>query len=94
MTPSQSEHLGHLLDIITKLAKVKYAAGAKEHGGDLQNMPVGQLLDEAINENIDSLVYLITAKQKLNEFKIFTSNGPRVDIRRLDPGAVINISET
>jgi hypothetical protein len=79
MTPQQSEHLGHLLDVITKLAKDKYAAGAAEHGGDLQDMPVGRLLDEAINENIDSLIYLLTAREKLINFKDYANNGHAVE---------------
>ncbi len=94
MTETSEAHLSRLLAEIGLLVNDKYRAGADEHGGDLTDMPVGKLIDEAIQENIDSLVYLLTAKQKLNEFKTYTTNGRGVDIRRLAPGAIIPLSET
>jgi hypothetical protein len=60
-----------LLNEMVNIASDKYQAGAKQHGGDLADMPVSQLLDEAIAENIDSLFYLLTAKKKLNGYKQF-----------------------
>ena len=88
MTEKSEAHLSRLLAELGLLVSDKYRAGAAEHGGDLTDMPVGKLIDEAIQENIDSLVYLLTAKAKLNEFKAYTSNA-RIDIKDLAPGSII-----
>ena len=71
MTENSEKHLAWLKQEIADLVEIKYTLGAQEHGGDLTDMPVGKLIDEAIQENIDSLVYLLTAKQKLNGYKQF-----------------------
>ncbi len=88
MTEKSENHLKFLKEQIADLVEIKYTLGAQEHGGDLTDMPVGKLIDEAIQENIDSLVYLLTAKGKLDEFKIYTSNA-RIDIKDLIPGSII-----
>jgi hypothetical protein len=71
MTESSEKDLTELLREIVTLASDKYRAGSEEHGGDLADVPVGDLLNEAIQENIDSLFYLLTAKRKLNGYKQF-----------------------
>ena len=91
MTEESESHLAFLKKEIADLVEIKYTLGAQEHGGDLTDMPVGKLIDEAIQENIDSLVYLLTAKQKLNEFKTYTSNGRGVEISGLPPGTITNL---
>ncbi len=44
--------------------------GAREHKGDLLDLSTNQLLNEAISENLDQIVYLLTLKEKLNESEI------------------------
>ena len=43
----------------------KYRAGQKEHGGYLPDVGVMALLDAAIDEAIDQVVYLLTMKEQL-----------------------------
>jgi hypothetical protein len=64
MTPSQSNHLEDLIDKISRLTRPKYARGAIEHGGDIRDLSKEELLDNAIDEAIDQLVYLLTLKSK------------------------------
>ena len=67
MTPPNEEHLTWLLNQMDTMLNAKYRAGDKEHGGSLLDIPVNQLLEEAIYENLDQLTYLLTAQKKLNE---------------------------
>ena len=67
MTPDNESHLQWLSKQLATLLESKYRAGNKEHSGNLLNLPIGQLLEEAIYENIDQLTYLLTAKKKLND---------------------------
>ncbi len=59
------EHLNHILKEADELIAAKYIKGKIQHGGDLTDMSADQLVDEAINEAVDQLVYLITLKDKL-----------------------------
>jgi len=43
----------------------KYRAGQAEHGGNLFDMITVELVDNAILEAIDQVVYLITLRDKL-----------------------------
>ncbi len=60
---SRDAHLAHLRQIqrqvMTDLRR-KYLKGQKEHGGNLWQKP--GLLDEAINEALDLVVYLYTLR--------------------------------
>lgn len=51
----------------SKLMADKYTRGVEEHGGNLWDMPFNQLLDNAIEEAIDQVVYLLTMKQQYDE---------------------------
>jgi hypothetical protein len=69
MTEKQDNHLRQLQTEISRILNDKYRAGAVQHGGNLQDLSVSELLDEAINEAIDQLTYLLTAKEKLTNVK-------------------------
>jgi len=61
-----AEHYEHLEDIISEfeeLATDKYEKGQLEHGGNLWKKP--GLIDMAIDEAIDQVIYLITLRQQL-----------------------------
>lgn len=68
MTQAHEEHLGKLLEEIMIRVDEKYRIGQIEHGGKLWEKE--GLLDEAINEAVDQLVYLLTLKEQLSEHNI------------------------
>ena len=97
MTPTENEHLKTLLLMSNELLTNKYIKGREKHKEDkkkLEDMTITELNEEALQENSDQRFYLLEQKLKIHALKAYTTNGPRVDVRRLDPGAVINISET
>lgn len=61
MNKNQKEHLDFIVKTLVKRLKTKYEKGAKEHKGDLFDV---DCLDEAIDELVDALVYLLTLKRK------------------------------
>ncbi len=63
MTPKQENHLLNIKAEFTLLVDEKYRAGAAEHGGELLQLSQGCLLDEAIAEAVDLVVYLLSIKQ-------------------------------
>jgi len=65
MSEEQQQHLQGLLYEFGKLASNKYTQGALEHGGNLWDMSNDDLLNNAIDEAIDQVVYLLTLKQQL-----------------------------
>jgi hypothetical protein len=67
MSPKQEAHLEFLKRRFTDLLDPKYRAGQKEHGGNLWQMGNEKLLDNAIDEAIDQIVYLLTLKVQLYE---------------------------
>ena len=64
MTNAQETHLENLKWDVFKVIDKKYRRGAKEHGGVLSDMSEDDLLDNAIDEAIDQVVYLFTLKSK------------------------------
>lgn len=66
MTPAQEAHLQRVKDEFCALVDPKYRKGQEEHGGDLFMLTMGQLLDNAIEEAIDQVVFLLSMKEKLN----------------------------
>lgn len=60
MTPPREHHLRDILSEIGIRVGKKYRAGQAEHGGDLWKKP--GILDMAIDEAVDQLVYLLTLK--------------------------------
>ncbi len=76
MTIEQEAHLHEIKEAAVNLLDAKYRKGAEEHGGDIMNMSATQLVDEAIYENIDQLVYLLCLRSRITEVKnnLSTSN--------------------
>lgn len=64
MTPEQEQHLQSIKAFFESAADAKYRRGQAEHGGDLFGLCCAKLLDSAIEEAIDQVVYLVTLKQK------------------------------
>jgi hypothetical protein len=70
MTPEQERHLKSISDAVTKRMAAKYAGGAREHGGNLWEHHVLWFVDQAIDENIDSLVYLFSLRDELQKMTV------------------------
>ena len=64
MTREQQIHLDHIKRTIIRRVDAKYKRGAKEHGGNLLNMNGLRILDEAIDEATDLMIYLLTERQR------------------------------
>lgn len=69
MSDEQEAHLERIQQASVKALDTKYRLGQIKHGGNLFDMPVGQLLEEALAENTDQRVYILTAMEKLRDFK-------------------------
>lgn len=68
MNQNQLEHLYSVLEESRKLLTLKYIKGAEEHQSTLnKDFSASQVLDMAIEESIDMLVYLLTLKELLND---------------------------
>ena len=67
MNARQEEHLNRIKNQFVQAVDSKYRAGAREHDGGLLDMPALQLLDEAIEENIDQFTYLITLRDAIRD---------------------------
>ncbi len=65
MTPEQEAHLQEIKDFVCAQIDRKYRAGQKEHGGDLW-LKAG-IIDMAIEEAVDSLVYLPTLRKQMEK---------------------------
>ncbi len=65
MTPEQEAHLLQIKQDFDIMVDGKYRRGQNEHGGDLVEMSVMMLVDNAINESIDQFVYLTTLRNKI-----------------------------
>lgn len=67
MTPEQEEHLTHINDEAQGRIDYKYRRGAAEHGGNLWELTFGQILDQAIDEAVDQVIYLLTLRDKMKK---------------------------
>ena len=65
MTQSQESHLARVKGEFVALVDAKYRAGAAEHGGELLALTDLTILDLAIEEAVDQVVYLLSLKEKL-----------------------------
>lgn len=67
MTKEQVDHLTNLLITANGLINDKYRRGAVEHENSdpLLEMTQLELVDNAISEGIDQLIYLLTLKRML-----------------------------
>lgn len=66
LTNEQNQHVTRLQSKFSNLLKAKYEAGAREHGGNLWDVDVLDLLYNLRDEVIDAFVYLQTA---IDEFE-------------------------
>ncbi len=65
MNDSQEAHLARVKARFCELVDEKYRAGAAEHGGELLDVAALAILDYAIEEAVDQVVYLLSLKEKL-----------------------------
>lgn len=65
MSDAQENHLDEIKTKFRILVDAKYRKGQLEHGGDLFEKDGVKLLDCAIDEVIDLVVYLFTLRAKI-----------------------------
>ena len=65
MTEAQESHLARVKSEFVALVDAKYRAGAAEHCGELLALPDLAILDLAIEEAVDQVVYLLSLKETL-----------------------------
>lgn len=65
MTPEQEFHLAKIQDLAINKIEIKYRRGQLEHGGNLWEKGDEFLLNAAIEEAIDQVVYLLTLRETL-----------------------------
>jgi hypothetical protein len=65
MNQAQESHLARVKTEFLALVDAKYRAGAAEHGGELLALPDLTVLDLAIEEAVDQVVYLLSLKENL-----------------------------
>lgn len=65
MTARQRRHLSRIVAEAGARIAAKYQRGALEHGGNLWEKPATDLLEEAIDEAVDQLVYLLTLRETI-----------------------------
>lgn len=65
LTPDQAHHVAELVKEFAFEMTEKYIKGQREHGGNLWDLPIDALLNNAIDEAIDQVVYLLTLKRKI-----------------------------
>jgi len=65
MTDTQERHLEDIKTAFLHLVDTKYRKGQHEHGGDLFSRSPLELLNMAIDEAIDQVVYLLTLKDAI-----------------------------
>jgi hypothetical protein len=65
MTDEQEQHLMDIIGDFNYLVDSRYRAGQKEHGGDLFRKK--GIIDMALEEAVDMVVYLLTLKRQIEE---------------------------
>ena len=73
MNKEHDQHLLKILATFTRLAIDKYKKGVSEHGGNLWKKK--GLIDMAIDEAIDQVIYLITLKQQIDNKTLYKVKG-------------------
>ena len=74
MTDEQEKHLLYIKQSLNTMVDSKYRKGQEEHGGNLFDMNIEKLLDNAIFEAIDQVVYLLTMRRQMEEFAKHKNN--------------------
>lgn len=64
-THEQEDHIDQIIEDFARQADPKYRAGAAEHKGMIWDLTPLQLIEAAMEEAVDSFVYLHTLKEKL-----------------------------
>ncbi len=67
MNPEHEEHLAGIVQEASLRISSKYRKGQARHGGALWEFCPHALLEEAINEAVDQLVYLLTLREALSD---------------------------
>lgn len=65
MTPAQEQHLTGIINQFSNMANRKYRKGQAEHGGNLFDLSTIALVNEALSEAIDQVVYLTTLRDRI-----------------------------
>ena len=65
MIKEQADHIHHIITQFESLCIDKYEKGQAEHGGNLWESSELYLVEEALKEAIDQVVYLITLRDKI-----------------------------
>jgi hypothetical protein len=65
MSGEQERHLNSLIESFETAARSKYRKGQQEHGGNLWTKR--GLIDMAIDEAIDQVIYLLTLKKQIED---------------------------
>ena len=73
MTQEQQQHLDNILEDFSRLASDKYRKGQEQHGGDL--FLKKNLIDKAIEEAIDQVIYLLTLKRQIENRTLYKVSG-------------------
>jgi hypothetical protein len=66
MTEAQEAHLKGIKYHFEMLVDEKYRKGQREHGGDLFQQPVTALINMALDEAVDQVVYLLTLRDRVS----------------------------
>jgi len=72
MTAKHNQHLAGIIKDFNSLVTKKYKKGQREHGGSLWLKK--DLIDMAIEEAADQVVYLLTLKQQIKDKTLYTVN--------------------
>lgn len=64
MTPEQKIHMAFIAGEAYARITDKYEKGQAEHGGNLWDQSSDQLLENAIMEAVDQVIYLLTIREK------------------------------
>ena len=81
MTSLQERHLASIQEAFLGQSGAKYAAGQKEHGGNLWEKP-GQL-DGLVDELVDGFAYAKTLRDQLRQIKQAAVDDNPVRLREL-----------
>lgn len=73
MHKKNEEHLMSIIEQAIDRIDRKYRKGDKEHGGQLWEKK--DIIEMAIDEAIDQVVYLITLKQQIDSKTLYTVTG-------------------
>ncbi len=70
MDAEHEAHLTRILDRFSADTRAKYESGQREHGGNLWEKP--GMLEQAIEEAIDMVVYLYTLQEQRDRRLVLT----------------------